>query len=129
MGLLSLVGLALVATAVCTLLRQYRPEFAIPVSLAAGVLILVLLLPDIESIMDEFSSFSAAGVISGEYLEVLIKSLGICFVTQIACDTCEDAGERAISSKIELAGRLAVLAASIPLFRQVIAIVRGLISY
>ena len=36
---------------------------------------------------------------------ILFKTLGICFLAQFAADSCRDAGESALASKVELAGR------------------------
>jgi len=63
-----------------------------------------------------------------EYAGVLFKALGVCLLTQIACDTCKDAGESAIAAKVEMAGRVLVLLISLPLFQQVLSIVYSLIN-
>ncbi|MEG2371890.1 MAG: stage III sporulation AC/AD family protein [Hydrogenoanaerobacterium sp.] len=49
-------------------------------------------------------------------------------MTQIACDTCKDAGQSAISTKVEIAGKLAVLVISLPLFKALMDIVAALLS-
>ncbi len=43
---------------------------------------------------------------------------GFCFLTQLGCDTCRDAGESAVAAKVELAGRVAVLVLSMPLSKD-----------
>ena len=63
-----------------------------------------------------------------EYTMVIIKALGICYVTQLASDTCQDAGERAMAGKIELAGRVAVLLLSLPMFSSILQIALELIG-
>ena len=45
---------------------------------------------------------SAAGI-SGEYGVILLKTLGVCFLTQLSADSCRDAGEGALAAKVELA--------------------------
>ena len=47
---------------------------------------------------------------------ILLKSLGICLITQIACDTCRDIGETAIASRLETAGKAAMLLLILPMF-------------
>jgi stage III sporulation protein AD len=63
-----------------------------------------------------------------DYAGILLRALGVCFLTQIACDTCRDAGEAAIAVKLEIAGKIAVLAISLPLFRQVLGFVSTLLG-
>jgi len=125
--LFSLVGLGLVAAILSVTLRQYRPEFATIVSVSAGVLILggvvVAMLPVVAQIQTIFDSTA----VPRAYVHILFRALGICFITQIACDACKDAGESAIGAKVELAGRIGVLVISLPLFTQVLEIVRVLL--
>jgi len=127
LGLFSLVGLGLTAAILSVILRQYRPEFATVVSVTAGVLILggivLAILPVISQIQLIFDSTA----VPREYVQILFRALGVCFVTQIACDACKDAGETAIGAKVELAGKVGVLIISLPLFSQVLEIVRVLL--
>ena len=123
----SIVGVGIVAAVLAILLKQHRPEYALLVSLAAGVFILVLVSTSIVPVIEQIISMLSASNMPGEYAGILMKVLGICFITQLACDTCKDAGETAISAKVEIAGRVAVLLVSLPLFQQVLAIAYSLI--
>lgn len=127
MELFSLVGLGLVAGVLAVILRQLRPEFALLLSLGAGVLILGGILAGIQPVVEQIRAIFDSTALPGEYLQVLFKALGICFVTQMACDACRDAGEGAIGAKVELAGKVAVLVVGLPLFAQVLSVVRGLL--
>ena len=126
-NLFALVGLGIVAAIIAVVLKQHRPEFAMMISVGAGVLILggvlVGMLPVISQIRQIFSTTA----VPQQYIQILFQALGLCFVTQIACDACKDAGESAIGAKIELAGKISVLVISLPLFTQVLDIVRMLL--
>ena len=126
-NLFSLVGLGIVAAVLAVVLRQYRPEFAIMVSIAAGALILGGVLVGMLPVVAQIQSMFDATAIPQQYVQILFRALGICFVTQIACDACKDAGESAIASKVELAGKISVLVISLPLFTQVLDITRVLL--
>jgi len=53
--------------------------------------------------------------------------VGVCFITQLACDLCRDAGENAIAARVETAGKAAILLISLPLFEQVLELVMVLL--
>ena len=125
--LFSLVGLGLVAAILSVVLRQYRPEFATVVSVSAGVLILGGVLVAILPVVAQIQSIFDSTAVPRQYVQILFRALGICFITQIACDACKDAGESAIGAKVELAGKIGVLVISLPLFTQVLEIVRVLL--
>ena len=105
--LVGVVGLLLCATMLTTVLRTQRPELAVGLSLAAGVLVVGLLLR--------------------QALTVVFRAAGVCFVTQLAADTCRDAGETALASKAELTGRVLLLLLTVPLFEQVLTMIIGVI--
>ena len=128
MDIFRIIGFAIVAAVLCILLRQYKPEYALLVSVAAGAVILAMLISDLQTVFDEINMLANSGIIQQEYINLLLKAMGICFVTQIASDVCKDAGESAISSKLEIAGKITVLSISLPLFRQVLMFVSTLIG-
>lgn len=117
-----------VAGAICTVLvKQYKPEYAVFVRIAAGIVIAVLIvtgLADAVNYLSElFSDFSGA-----EYIKIMLKALGICLLAQFGADTCRDAGETALASKIELSGKVIVLCLSLPLFTYVAGMVAEIID-
>lgn len=127
-GIFTIVGVGVVAAALVVVLRQTKPEYAMLVSLATGIFILYKVLNDLVPVVAQIDTIFSTSGVSAQYGEILFKALGISLITQIACDTCKDAGESAIASKLEMAGRIAVLAVSLPLFTQVLSIVRSLMD-
>ena len=128
MNIFGIVGIALTAAVLAALLRQYRQDFAIMVGLAAGIVIFGLILIKVQPAFSEINRLMSGTNINTEYISILIKSLGICFIVQLASDACRDAGESAIASKVELAGKFAVLLVALPLFSQVAELVLSLIA-
>ncbi len=53
--------------------------------------------------------------VNGEFLGILIKITGISFLTEFASSVCKDAGETAIANKVDLSGKVIIVAISIPI--------------
>lgn len=119
MGLSSVIGFCFCAAALSVLLRQYRPEHSLLLSIGCGVGILIWLLEELAPLAEQIRRLSSMAF-SGEASEILLRSLGICLITQIACDTCRDAGEGAIASRLETAGKAAMLLLAAPMFTQLL---------
>lgn len=128
MDILAVIGIALIAAFLSIILKQTRPEFALLASLAAGIAILLLICTSLMPVVDIISQMMEETGLSYEYGQIIFKALSICIITQLASDTCKDAGENAIGSKVELAGRVAILIISLPLFTQVIEIVKSILD-
>ena len=103
------------ALIIIMLLKQYKPEFVIYVSLAAGAIILFLVMDKLSGIISLLKSLSTKASINQEFLIILIKITGIAFLTEFATSICKDSGETAIANKIDLGGKVLIIAISIPI--------------
>ncbi|HEX3027599.1 MAG TPA: stage III sporulation protein AD [Clostridia bacterium] len=119
MNMFQIAGIVITVAALAVLLRQYKQEYSLMLSLGAGILIFMLVISRAQPVFAQIQSLVSKSGINTGYLEVLMKALGICFITQFAADSCKDAGESAMASKVEMAGKFAVLLVSLPLFAQV----------
>lgn len=128
MNITAVIGLGIIAALLCVVIRQYKPEMALGISTAAGLMIMAAaaaaLAPSVNAISQLMNS---AGLDEG-YAQILIKALAVCLITQLAADCCRDAGESAIASRIELAGKAAVIAVALPVFTSLAELVTGLLE-
>lgn len=128
MSMTLIIGIAVIAAIISVTLKGKSPEMALVVSLAAGLFLVGLLLPRIVLLYDWVKELMEHVGAGGQYAQILFRCMGICFVTQIACDTCRDMGESAIASKVEAAGKITVLLVSLPLFQNILTIAGSLIG-
>ena len=75
MEIIKIIGIALIALIIIILLKQYRPEFAIYISLLTGVLILLLVMDQLTGIITLLQSLASKASINGTFLTLLIKIL------------------------------------------------------
>lgn len=127
MNMITITGMAVIAVALSTMLKPKNPEYSLLLSLITGVLILAMIVTGAAPVFERVNSLLEATGAKSEHVRILFKSLGLCFITQIACDACRDLGETAVASKVEAAGKMSVLVISLPLFEQVLTIVGSLI--
>ena len=127
-SIFAIIGLGIISALVYLLLKQYRPEYALSASIICGVVIFLTVIAQMTPLFDTIRSILEKIEGGNKYTTVIIKSLGVCYVTQLASDTCQDAGERAMAGKIELAGRVAVLILALPMFTALLQIAIGLIG-
>jgi stage III sporulation protein AD len=128
MNVFAIVGAGLIAAVISLILKQYKPEFGMYISLIAGIIILLAIVREITPVLDTIKELTGAADLDAPYGAALLKALAICYITQLAGDTCRDSGETAIAAKIEMGGRMAIVLVSLPLFKGVVDIVTGLIN-
>lgn len=115
MDIIKIIGIAFLALIIIIILRQYKPEFVIYVSILAGALILLMSMGKLTGIINILKNISSETSINGEFLSILIKITGIAFLTEFGVSVCKDAGETAIASKVDLGGKIIIIAISIPI--------------
>lgn len=115
MEIIKIIGIGLVALILIIILKQYKPEFAIYVSLLAGALILALIFSKISGIIEIISNLTNKISIHKEFVTLLIKITGIAILTEFAVSICKDSGETAIASKVDMGGKVIMVSMTIPI--------------
>ena len=80
MEILKIIGIGLIALIIIVMLKQYKPEFVIYVSLIAGALILFIVVDKLTGIINLLQSLASKASINTEFLTLLIKITGIAFL-------------------------------------------------
>lgn len=123
MEIIKIIGIGLSALIIIILLKQYKPEFAVYVSLIAGALILILVIDKLAGIISLLQSLANKASINTEFLTLLIKITGIAFLSEFAVSICKDAGEAAIASKMEIGAKLIIISMSVPIISSLLEII------
>ncbi len=127
MNIASIVGIGIVAAALSSVLKRFGGGSSLFVSISASLLILYAVLTSLSPLIGLVGELADSAQTESEYITILMKALAVCIITQLAAESCRDSGEGAIASKIELAGKTAVLLIAVPLFRSILGIVKELI--
>lgn len=128
MDITTLTGLILIAGVISVLLKRYAPEYSMLINVAVGAAALAAIFSRLLPAVYRIRDLLYTAKVPKEYGTILLKCLGICFIAQFASDACRDAGETSLASKVELAGKAAIVLTSLPLFESVARIALGLIG-
>ncbi|WP_206812750.1 stage III sporulation protein AD [Paradesulfitobacterium ferrireducens] len=120
MDIWQIVGLALIVTVIGVVLRQFRPEIALQLTILAGVTIFLLILGKIKIIIELLQNLADQASISSYYLLIVLKIVGIAYVSEFGAQICRDAGEGALASKVEIAAKVTVLILAIPIITAIL---------
>ena len=120
MDVIKIIGVGLISLIIIIIIRQYKPEFTLYVSLLAGALILLFIMDKIGGIINLLTSLSNKTAINNEFLTLLIKITGIAFLTEFAVSICKDTGESAIANKVDMGGKVIIVSMSIPIISSLL---------
>ena len=77
-------ALAVSVCVLCAVIKQYRPEYAPIVQIAAVAVIAASAVRILQNIISQLDFFSGMSETGGECISVLIKALGVAVAAQIA---------------------------------------------
>lgn len=120
MDIIKIIGIGLISLIIIIIVKQYRPEFVMYVSIIAGAIILMLIMDKVSSIINLLTALSNKTVVNNEFLTLLIKITGIAFLTEFSVSLCKDSGETAIANKIDIGGKVIIISMSIPIIASLL---------
>ena len=97
------------------------------ISVAVGVLIISMLYGDLGNVVQVFRSLAETSGLPDGHAALLLKVLGIAYLSQFGASLAADCGEKLIAEKIEFAGKIFIIALSTPLFVTLIDAITGLL--
>ncbi|WP_085523397.1 stage III sporulation protein AD [Tuberibacillus sp. Marseille-P3662] len=127
MEILQIIGLGISATFLVMILKEQKPLFAFLLLVIFGVTILSFLVGKISMVIRMIERIAINADLNMVYLETILKIIGIAYIAEFGAQITKDAGQNAIASKIELAGKVLILVMAIPILTSLIKTVIGLI--
>lgn len=129
MDILKIVLIAAVCAVLCLILKQFRPEFVPFLQVASIILVFSIAYEGIRKLLDAIADLlTTEGVVYAEYTYLLMRVLGIAFITKIGTELCKDSGNSVLAVIVEFAGKLAILLLCVSLLKTVVLLASGLLK-
>ena len=120
---IKIIGIGLIALILIIIIKQYRPEFAIYISLLAGAIILYISMDKIALLINLLKQICNKSGVNTNFLSILIKMTGIAFLAEFAISICKDAGENAIANKVEIGSKAIIISMSVPIIYNLLEVI------
>ncbi len=128
MELFKVIGIAIVTALTVIILKTVKPELAFAAMLAG---IIVLLLSALDMLAETFTLFDelvAATGIDNAIVKILLKIIGVGYLTEFSADLLNDFGSASLASKVELCGKITILALSVPILRSLLSLITDFLA-
>lgn len=120
MDIVKIVGIGIASLIISIILKQYRPEYWIYISIIAGIIILMLVIDKITGIINMLTSIANKASINTSFLTILLKITGISIIAEYTISLCKDASETAIANKVDLGSKIIIISMSIPIITSIL---------
>ncbi len=126
--MIKIVVFCIVTVLLAVVLKKYNSMYSVLISIAGCVFVFLMIAEDFFSIVSKVSSLASDFSYTYSYIKLMIKTLGICIITQIVSDMCIDAGEKAMSTIVETGAKVTIIAMMMPLFETLVNIISGIVK-
>lgn len=127
MEVFRIIGVGLVTALTVLIVKQIKPDIAVVLGMAGGIIMILMLVDSLTNIVASFSSIlKKSGLTTGIFSTVL-KIIGVGYITEFSANLCADSGSSSIADKVLLAGKIIILVISMPIISNIIEIISGLL--
>lgn len=120
MDIFKVIGFAIIALILIIIVKEQRKDIAILLSIIAGVFILMFAITKITPVIELLNTLAEKSGINTEFFKVILKVTAIAYLVEIAKSICQDSGENALGQKVEIAGKVVIIAISIPIITSLL---------
>ena len=128
MGAVQAAGIGLLTAVLLLILRELRPVMALPVRLAAMLLLLGsgigLMHPVLERVRALLEAAEAGG-----YTELILRAVGIGLLAELGASFCRELGEHALADGVLFFGRAEILVLSLPLLDRLVDLAEEMLKW
>lgn len=117
MDILKIAAIGITAGIIGIALKKTNPEATAGLSVAVGILILIIAVKYLSEAVGFIRSFKELAPEGFTGMETVLKVMGIAYISQFSSDTLRDCEMAAVASKVELAGKLIITVMTLPLFK------------
>ena len=100
--------------------KSVKSEYGIYIGTATGLLIFFCAMKNLTFFMEQMRLLSIFSEEENGFLGILFKVVGITYVCEFCAGICKDAGYSAISSQLQIFGKVMVLLTGLPILLSVI---------
>lgn len=115
MEILKIVAIGIISSILAIALKKQNPEMSIFISISAGIIIFMMIVPQLAAVIDMLNSISNNINLDKVYIGIILKIIGIAYIAEFGVQICKDTGESSIASKIEFVGKVLIMVVSAPI--------------
>ncbi len=123
-----IIGVAFVTAISAILLRGTKPELSFAVTVTGVIVILLFIVDSLQNTLKIFSTISQMTGIENGLMKILIKIVGVGYLTEFGAGILNDFGSNAVADKVVLAGKITIVVLSLPVLEGLLTMIKGFLQ-
>ena len=125
MDIVRIAALGIVGALLGILLKGQKKEYELFVTLGVSLCIFYFIISKLELVLAVINWMQEYVELDTGYIAILVKMIGITYVSEFSANLCRDAGYQAVAGQIEMFGKLSILVISMPVLLVLLETLEG----
>lgn len=104
----------IITVILCSLLKEYKPEYAMLTGMVAGVFLFFCMTKKLEIAFSYIQKLEEYLNLGSEYPKTILKMIGITYIAEFSSGICKETGYSYLAGQIELFAKLSICLLSMP---------------
>lgn len=127
MTIVKVIAIAFVGLLAVGVLREIKPSLAAVAGIVTGLAIVYSLLDEFTYIVQSFKELTLIAEIDDALVKIIVKIIGIGYLTEFSAGIAEDYGSQSIAKKIEFGGKICIAVLALPVITGMISTIGNLL--
>ena len=128
MDIFKIIGVAFITAITSVILKSTKPELSFAVTITGVIVILLFLVDALRDTLTIFATISQMTGIENGLLKILLKIVGVGYITEFGAGILKDFGSNAVADKVTLAGKIAIVMLSLPVIESLLTLIQGFLK-
>ena len=127
MEIIKVLAIGIIGVIISNVLKNSNSTFAPFVILTTGMIIILMAISSMQKVLVTFNDLVNNAKIPSKMYAILLKIIGIGYLTEYSVSIAEDLDCKSIGNKIEFAGKISIFLLSIPILESLLDMIKDLI--
>ena len=126
--MIKILGVAFITSISTIILRNTKPELSFAVMVTGIIIILLFIMDMLQGVLSVFLTISKMTGIENGLLKILLKIVGVGYLTEFGAGILNDFGSNAVADKVILGGKITIVLLSLPILENLLTLLRGFLQ-
>ena len=126
--IIKIIGIGFITAITAVILRSAKPELSFAVTVVGIIIILMFVVELLQDSISVFVTISQMAGIENGLLKLLLKIVGVGYLTEFGAGILMDFGSNSIADKVTLAGKVTIVLLSMPVVESLLQLIGGFLQ-
>lgn len=123
-----LIGIAFLTATAALLVKGTKPELAVVITIAGGIILLLIVLEAFQGSLTVFSEIAHMTGLDAALIRTLLKMVGIGYIVEFSAGILHDFGQDSLADKLIFCGKILILILAVPILESILSLVSDLLG-